>query len=73
MTHPYNEGQKATYFNSSFKLCKERKYDISRILVKKYKDPYFLWQKSKRYHKSFTKASKVVFTIANASVYTPFL
>ena len=28
---------------------------------------------SKRYHKSFTKAGKVVFTIANASVYITFL
>ena len=28
---------------------------------------------SKRYQKSFTKASKVVFTTANASVYSTFL
>ena len=24
MTHPYNEGQKVTYSNLSFKLCKQR-------------------------------------------------
>ena len=45
MTHPYNEGQKVTYSNSSFKLCKERKYDISITIVKKYKGLYFLWQR----------------------------
>ena len=45
MTHPYNEGQKVTCFSSSFKLCKERKYDTSILLVKKYKDLSFLWQK----------------------------
>ena len=32
MAHPYNEGEKVTYSNLSFKLCKERK---SIFLVKK--------------------------------------
>ena len=44
MIHPYNEGQKVTYFNS-FKVSKEIKYDISIILVKKYKGLYFFWQR----------------------------
>ena len=45
MTHPENDRQKVTYSNSSLKLCQERKYDISIILLKKCKGLYFLWQR----------------------------
>ena len=60
---PIIKDKKVTCSNSSFELSKERKYATELIPVKSYQNS------CGRYHKSFAKASKGVFTIANASVY----
>ena len=60
MTHPYNEGQKVTYSNLSFKLCKERK-------------SIFLVTKTVKDITNHLLKIAIVFTIANASIYTHFL
>ena len=65
---PIIKDKKVTYSNSSPKLRKERKYPTELIPVKSYKNP--CGKDSRRYHKSFAKAFKGVFTIANVSVYS---
>ena len=61
-----------TYSNSSLKLRKERKYAIKIIPVKSNQKGlvFFCDTDSKRYNKSFPKASKGVFAIANGSLYS---
>ena len=69
---PTIKEKKVTYSNTSLKIWKERKYAIELIPVKKIleRSCIFCGKDSKRYHKSFIKASKVVFTMANASIYS---
>ena len=51
----------------------QRENAISIIFVKKkYKKVYISSGKDSKRYRSFTKANKVVFTIANDSVYTSF-
>ena len=58
--------KKATYSNSSLKLWIERKYATDLIQVKSQKKGFVFLVSSdtKRYHKSFPKASKGVFAIS---------
>ena len=71
---PIIKGKKVTYSNSSLKLWKERICHWNNTCEK-------WWEKfciscgknSKRYHKSFTAASKDAFMIANTSIYSNLL
>ena len=65
---PIIKDKKVTYSNLSLKLWKERKYATELIPVKSYKNSCS--KDSTRYHKSFAKDTKGVFTIANVSVYS---
>ena len=69
---PIVKDKKVTYSNLALKLWKERKYPIELIPVKSYKKglifPVVKTMKDLTNH--WLKASKGVFTIANASVYS---
>ena len=65
---PEIKDRKVTYFNSSLKFLKERKYVIEFKPVKRYKKGHvFLMAKTLKISQITPNAGKVVFTIVNAS------